>query len=167
MEDSVLNYLKDNIPKLLNAKCEIIPQTASIPNSSFNAERRQYHSSIILAYIKELTKNLAYTRVLGVTNVDLYVPHLNFVFGEAELNGKVALISLFRLRQEFYDGKPNKELFLERALKEAVHELGHTFGLNHCRNPLCVMFFSNSIIDTDRKKPSLCKKCLEILELKQ
>jgi archaemetzincin len=97
--------------------------------------------------------------VLGVTILDLYVPGLNFVFGEAHCPGKVAVISLFRLNPEFYGQPADMQLFYERAVKEAVHEVGHTLGLAHCRNSSCVMFFSNSILDTDRKKSSLCEKC--------
>lgn len=98
--------------------------------------------------------------VLGVAQTDLYVPSLNFVFGEAHCPGKVALISLFRLNPEFYGQSYDKQLFYERAVKEAVHEVGHTLGLGHCKKHLCVMFFSNSIWDTDRKNTTFCTKCL-------
>lgn len=100
-------------------------------------------------------------RVLGVTEVDLYVPGLNFVFGEAQPPHGPAVISLFRLRPEFYGEPPNEELYLGRASKEAVHEVGHTLNLGHCRDPGCVMFFSNSILDTDRKNLGFCRRCRE------
>jgi len=168
IESSVLNHLEENIPKFFtNAKCEIIPAIMPIPNSSFNPSRKQYHSSIILVEMKKFAENLAYNRILGIANVDLYVPHLNFVFGEAEFPGKLALISVFRLRPEFYGQPSNMKLFLDRTLKEAVHELGHTFGLKHCKNPSCVMFFSNSIIDTDKKNYFFCEICSQKLGLNQ
>jgi archaemetzincin len=88
---------------------------------------------------------------------DLYVPGLNFVFGEA--SQKVAVISFTRLRQEFYHLPEDRGLFHRRALTEAVHELGHTYGLQHCKNPHCVMFFSNTLMDTDRKGPEFCTEC--------
>jgi len=104
-------------------------------------------------------------KVLGVTAADLYVPHLNFVFGEAYCPGKVAVISINRLRPEFYNEPPDIRLLLSRMSKEAVHELGHTFGLNHCSNSKCVMYFSNSIVDTDAKGSVFCDRCLQNLRL--
>ena len=103
---------------------------------------------------------------MGITEVDLYVPKLNFVFGQAECPGKIAVISLFRLKPEFYGQASNVKLFLERTLKEAVHELGHTLGLGHCRHSFCVMFFSNSIMDTDRKETNFCIECQKTIEKK-
>jgi archaemetzincin len=84
---------------------------------------------------------------------------VNFVFGEAELSGKAAIISLYRLKPEFYGEPVNQTLFLERAAKEAVHEIGHTLGLTHCSNPSCVMSFSNTIRAVDTKKREFCPKC--------
>jgi archaemetzincin len=98
-------------------------------------------------------------RVLGITAVDLYVPQLNFVFGEARLGGPSAVISTHRLRPEFYGQLPDEKLFLRRVEIEAVHELGHTFGLGHCPKVCCVMHFSNNIADTDRKGPLFCDDC--------
>ena len=86
-----------------------------------------------------------------MTEVDLYAASLNFVFGEAQCPGKFALISLLRLKPEFYGERADNSLFLERAMKEAVHEVGHMLRLKHDRNPSFVMFFSNSIKDTDQK----------------
>jgi len=121
IDDLILNHLKENITKIFaGIECEIIPKIMPIPESAFNPTRGQYHSSIILASIRKFTEGMHYDRVLGIVNVDLYVPHLNFVFGEAEFPGKCALISLFRLKPEFYGEQPNDTLFLERALKEAV-----------------------------------------------
>ena len=118
IDDLILNHLKENITKIFSGiECEVIPKIMPIPESSFNPARGQYHSSIILAGIRKFTEDMHYNRVLGIVNVDLYVPHLNFVFGEAEFPGKCALISLFRLKPEFYGEQPNDTLFLERALK--------------------------------------------------
>lgn len=126
-----------------------------IPSRVYSEERGQYYSSALLSELMRTIPDYAF-RVLGVADVDLFVPQLNFVFGEAMVNGPVGLISLHRLRPEFYGEIPDEELFAERAVKEAVHELGHTFGLRHCRNLECVMYFSNRIEDTDRKSVGFC-----------
>jgi len=129
-----------------------------LPPYAYEKARRQYNSTLLLEYLS-LSKPMGYAKYLGVTDVDLYAGGLNFVFGEAILNGEDAVVSLHRLRPEFYGDPPNRRLFEARVLKEAVHELGHTFGLTHCENPECVMSFSNSIIDTDVKKAQPCLKC--------
>jgi archaemetzincin len=98
--------------------------------------------------------------------VDLYVSQLNFVFGEAAVDGRISIISLYRLRPEYYGTPQNGELLTERAVKEAIHELGHTFGLHHCPDPRCVMCFSNSIADTDRKSAGFRGECAEQLRSK-
>ncbi|MGC8998360.1 MAG: archaemetzincin family Zn-dependent metalloprotease [Candidatus Bathyarchaeia archaeon] len=146
-------------------QCHITPETLALPHEAFDEARGQYRSDMILGRVAsyaEKAKNL--NRVLGVVDADIYVSGLNFVFGEAECPGKAALISLWRLRPEFYGASPNFELFIERGTKEAVHELGHTFGLAHCKNPYCVMYFSNSIFETDRKKGVFCNVCYSSLQ---
>jgi len=112
----------------------------------------------ILLKLKGVDRGIG-DRVLGVVDFDLYVPSLHFVFGEADLENRVAIISLCRLKPEYYGLSEDRDRFKERVLKEGMHELGHTYGLGHCPNPLCVMHFSNSLLDTDIKKASLCPQC--------
>lgn len=122
------------------------------PGAAYDPPRRQYRADALL----DMLRRHQGERVLGVTDADLYVDGLNFVFGLAEGRGRVALISLARLGA---DADPAKAR--ARALKEAVHELGHTFGLDHCDLPGCVMHFSNCLADTDRKADRFCAQCLD------
>jgi len=132
------------------------------PAYAFNPERGQYLSHSILAQLSSL--DIPGDKLLGVVDLDLYTPDLNFVFGQASMGGRAALIALPRLRPEFYGHPPNEALFQERAIKEAVHELGHTLGLGHCSQRTCVMHFSNSLADTDLKGKDFCPRCRAQLE---
>ena len=130
-----------------------------VPAEAYDRRRYQYCSSVVLSFLKAHYRPEG-DKVLAITHVDLFVPRLNFVFGEAECPGRFAIISTCRLRPEFYGDPPNERLFLERCVKEAVHEVGHTLGLRHCPNRSCVMCFSNSIWDTDRKGMRPCGRCM-------
>jgi len=161
VDSNVISSIQENLnitfPK---SKCTLIPKTLSIPEEAFNNTRQQYGSNNILTKIRSYAeRQKTIDKILGITDIDIFVPNLNFVFGAAECPGKAALISLWRLRPEFYKQPSNTELFKTRSTKEAVHELGHTLGLRHCSNPFCVMYFSNSIFETDRKQSLFCTKC--------
>lgn len=140
-----------------------VEEPVGVPPRAYVAERRQYDAAVILDALLGLSR--PGERVLGITGVDLCVrgSGLNFIFGLAQCPGRAAVVSTFRLRPEFY-GEKNGGLFRKRILKECVHELGHTFGLDHCPSPDCVMSFSNSIADVDRKGDDLCRRCREELE---
>lgn len=157
---SVQNGLCKVFPR---AVCVVLEEAMPIPQGAYSSSRHQYNSSRILARMSDFVENSDADRLLGMTDVDLYVPNLNFVFGEAECPGRFAIISVSRLRPEFFGQPPNTALFHERSVKEAVHEIGHTFGLHHCRNPECVMFFSNSLLDTDRKGSTFCERCYPLV----
>lgn len=129
-----------------------------IPESAYNPRRKQYHSSMMIQELKGFREHQD-DLILGIADVDLYVPQLNFVFGEADVLNGIAVISLTRLREEFYRSRPDQRLLIQRAIKEAIHEIGHLFGLDHCQDRKCIMFFSNSIRDTDIKGPGFCKSC--------
>jgi archaemetzincin len=157
----VIGRIKEQLNTLLpKTTCTLINETMPIPTKAFNNARQQYRSDIILNEVHSYAeKDKRSDCALGIIDADIFASELNFVFGEAECPGKAALISLWRLRPEFYGKTPNVELFLERSTKEAVHELGHSLGLRHCSNPFCVMYFSNSIFETDRKQSLFCTKC--------
>jgi archaemetzincin len=166
VEIEVFKSIRDSIGERFNKKVEIISHKILLPDSAYNKKRSQYHSTTILNTIFNSMKDSEYEKILGIVDKDLYVEGLNFVFGEAiGIPGRVGVISLIRLRQEFYALPPDTILFLDRVLKEAVHELGHLYGFYHCTNPKCVMYFSNSLLDTDRKSSTFCTKCSQKLKL--
>ena len=125
---------------------------------SYSSERKQYYSTKIIESAIGKTDFIE-GKILIVTEMDLYVPVLTFVFGEAQLNGKHSILSACRLHEEFYTGITNDKLFLERLKKEALHELGHNFGLLHCLDWDCVMHSSNSIEEVDIKGSFYCRHC--------
>lgn len=125
---------------------------------TFDAERRQYGSTAVLEMLARICPGDA-LKLLAVTGRDLFIPVLTFVYGHAQLGGRVAAISLARLRQEFYGLPPNREVFLDRAYKEALHEMGHTFGLVHCTDRSCAMALGTNIRQIDAKRAAFCEPC--------
>ncbi|MGQ9550906.1 MAG: archaemetzincin family Zn-dependent metalloprotease [Candidatus Bathycorpusculaceae bacterium] len=161
VDSYTVSRIQENLQMIFpETQCRLIDEVSPIPETAFEMARGQYRSDVILDKVQSLAEKIkGLDRVLGIVDLDLFVPNLNFVFGEAECPGRAALISLWRLRPEFYGESARTEVFLERSTKEAVHELGHTLGLRHCTNVFCVMFFSNSIFETDRKRSFFCNKC--------
>ena len=153
--DGTAEKLKDTVGSIFHCVVETKAGFGDLAQA-YNPEKNQYDSSKLLASLGKAERE---ERVVGIADVDLYVPRLNFVFGEADIDLGTAIVSLCRLRQEYYGLDPDEALFLERATKEIVHELGHTFGLEHCPNNKCVMHFSNSLADTDVKEMHFCDKC--------
>ena len=138
----------------------IIKETLPLPLQAFDKKRSQHNSTVILNEVRACAaRRKDFHRVLGVVNVDIFTSDLNYVFGEAYTPGSAGLISLWRLKPEFYKDKPNMELYLLRTQKEAIHEVGHTLGVRHCHRSNCIMHFSNSIFDTDKKQNLLCDEC--------
>jgi archaemetzincin len=130
------------------------------PAFALHAERQQYHSSEILASMQRYVSEKTW-RILGVTQLDLYIPILTFVFGEAQLGGKGAVVSYHRLRQEFYGLPRDTNVLAHRLLVEAVHELGHTLDLTHCHDYQCAMAPSHAVEWIDIKDSGFCEDCLE------
>ncbi len=168
MLDLVPIYLSDR-KDMLRHLCAGLEQTFQAhvqlrkpwfdPEVSFDPLRGQYSSTTLLRLLLDDPLD-SKRRTLGVTGVDLFAPVLTYVFGEAQLDGRVAVVSLHRLRAEAYGLPANEELLFNRLLKEAVHELGHSFGLIHCRDLGCVMHPSTYVEEIDFKPATFCTPCL-------
>ena len=152
----LLGALAVTLANTFRVACSVRPDRLDVAFALHRA-RNQYYSSAILQAMQPLVEPGA--RLLAVTSVDLYVPVLTFVFGEAQLTGSCAVVSLHRLREEFYGLPPHDDLMRERLVKEAVHELGHTFGLRHCDDWRCVMTSSHAVELLDVKGAEFCFLC--------
>ncbi len=157
VERRQLESLAGRLASRFSVACSIRPDGLN-GESAYNPARGQYHSTEILKQVLRDAHAESW-RVLGVTDLDLYIPILTFVFGEAQLGDTGALVSTHRLRQEFYGMPKDPALLEERLLKEAIHELGHTFGLRHCPHYLCVMSASHAVERIDLKQADFCPAC--------
>jgi archaemetzincin len=126
--------------------------------SLYSPDRNQYFSTGFIEQSIEQTLHIN-GKIIIITELDIYVPVLTFLFGEAQLNGNLSVVSVFRLHEEFYSGITNNELLFERTIKEVLHELGHNFGLIHCQDWDCVMHSSNSVEEVDIKGNTYCRNC--------
>ncbi len=151
--EDMINSIKDELKTTYRIQSDVSEKT-ELPKESYNTLRHQFQASKILESLSQLK-----TRVLGITDKDIYAEDLNFVFGQAQLKGNAALVSVTRLNPMFYRKSPDKMLLIDRTIKEIIHEAGHTFGLRHCQNERCVMSSSNTIFNVDKKTKNLCDMC--------
>ncbi|HUO41493.1 MAG TPA: Zn-dependent protease [Methylomirabilota bacterium] len=163
-----MDYQLGKLPQLLSSKVPKLEVTIASPvteiEEAVNTARGQYHSTRIMAILESHVNLSGFKKILGVTSVDLYNPSPRadgegFVFGEARLQGRSGIVSTFRLNA----GLPPSVVFNRRVEKEAVHELGHMVGLEHCPSLTCVMHKSENVNDTDAKSDSYCDACQVIL----
>jgi len=157
IEEAYLSSLKQNLSQTFKVETRI--RKHPIDSSMvYDSVRNQYNSSgLLVQLIHDLPSETL--RVLGVTEVDLFIPIFTFLFGEAQLNGPGAIVSTHRLHNPFYGIPENRSLFEHRLLKESIHELGHTFGLIHCFNLRCVMNTSTYVEEIDQKSANFCRAC--------
>ncbi|MGA2147608.1 MAG: archaemetzincin family Zn-dependent metalloprotease [Bryobacteraceae bacterium] len=155
-----LEELAAALARVFRVPCRIA-QAGTDVRFARDQHRGQFYSTAILDQLERTIDNGA--RVLGVGACDLYVPVLTFVFGEARLDGNCAVVSTARLAEEFYGLPARPALLRQRLLKEAVHELGHTFGLRHCPDWRCVMTSSHAVERLDVKTAEFCAKCQKVV----
>lgn len=161
-DHALLSQLTERLARAFGVSCHVRHERVDAA-PTLDPRREQYYSTAILQLLQDFSYRGS-VRVLGVTAVDLYVPVLTFVFGEAQLDGSCALVSMHRLREEFYGLPPNPELLFERLLKEAVHEIGHTFGLRHCADWRCVMASTHAVERLDVKTADFCVPCRKVVD---
>ena len=160
IDNNIFKLLYDSISTQFNDINVTIAPILKVDIHNFiNRQRNQVKSSKLLHWILEKIKPTKEMKILVISDRNAYSEELNFVFGEAYLEGGIAISYLPRLRPEFYNLEQDELIFNDRIAKEAIHELGHSFGLFHCNNKRCIMYFSNSLYDTDFKNRTFCKSC--------
>jgi archaemetzincin len=156
---SLVETLAPRLQEIFQASVRLRPCRFE-PEICYDSNRGQYNSTL---FLKQLLRTEWHprARILGVAGVDLFIPVLSFVFGEAQLKGRAAVVSIHRLRNEAYGLPRQDELTADRLVKEATHELGHTFGLIHCPDASCVMRSSTYVEEIDLKQETFCSACLQ------
>lgn len=161
LEDGVLDELKNRAQSVFDVPARIM-NASERPAGTFDPARGQYSSTKILRWVLRDVPPDA-RKIVAITDGDLFIPVLTFVFGEAQLGGTGAVVSTARLRLDFTGMPSPAHLFRARLAKECMHELGHTFGLTHCGVPRCVMSRANTVPDVDAKDWNLCRDCRTLL----
>jgi len=164
IDRGVVSEVKSAVERAFNRGADIGAEIR-MPSEAHDNYRRQYSTSMILSAMegydlgRQIGQSERYERMLVVTDADLFSPGLKYVFGEANPGNGRAVMSVTRLKEEFYNRPADRSLLYERAAKEAIHELGHTYGMGHCNDRSCVMFFSTELKDTDLKEKTFCPAC--------
>jgi len=158
-----LDDLAEGIQKALPTRVRLRELHIEL-EETLDPSRQQYHSTLLLVKLLEHAGE-GESKLLGITAYDLFIPILTFVFGQAQLNNRAAVFSSFRLHNEFYGLPASGNVLRQRILKEALHELGHTFGLRHCTTRPCVMNSSTYVEDIDLKPRDFCLPCIEHIRL--
>lgn len=151
--DEMRMALEDNFPVEVWRAAQV-----KMAGNEFDQKRKQHSAPLVLHRIINFGDRTA-DKLLAITTHDLFIPMLSFVYGQAQLGGRAAVVSTARLRQQFYGLPANEVLLQARARKEAVHETGHLYGLVHCPNTQCAMSLSTNVRQIDLKHDSLCAAC--------
>ena len=157
----LLETIRSESKRIFGFNSEVAPLLEDLA-FAYDLNRNQYNSTLILDQLAEIIPPAA-ARIMAIVEVDLFIPILTHVYGEAQLGGKACVVSTFRLN----DGLPTTNIgkvFLERIAKESIHELGHTFNLRHCRDHTCIMHYCRNEHDVDQKSNDLCRYCKIMLE---
>ncbi len=161
VDSLVLSRIGREIKRTFGYEIEIDPLLRDV-GFALDPDRSQYHSTLILQKLAGIAPPQA-LKVLAIVDLDLFIPILTHVYGEAQLGGLACIVSTRRLKEKLSPAG-NPESFTRRLLKEAVHELGHTFKLRHCKDPACIMHYCRTVKDVDRKSDELCRYCRILLE---
>jgi archaemetzincin len=160
-DPEITEPVKKEINRIFGFPALIVPVLEDV-DFAFDSGRNQHHSTLILQQLEKSAPNFA-MKVIAITKVDLFIPILTHVYGEAQLGGKACVVSTYRLRDHISVAHPDV-VFKQRIVKEAVHELGHTFNLRHCKEHVCIMHYCRTEFDVDRKSDQLCRYCKILLE---
>jgi len=153
--------VKKEINRIFGFPALIVPLLEDV-DFAFDSGRNQHLSTSILRHLEKSAPPFA-MKVIAITKVDLFIPILTHVYGEAQLGGKACVVSSYRLKDHISVAHP-EVIFKQRVVKEAVHELGHTFNLRHCKEHVCIMHYCRTELDVDRKSDQLCRYCKILLE---
>ena len=153
---ALLQHLQHELPRVFHRDV-IIASAIPLPQRAFDETRRQYRGDLLLEELSHHDVPGA-ERVVGVLDADAYAPGLNFILGQARKPGRYAVVALARLRESFLRRPENLPLLYDRAVKTTTHELGHTFGFEHCEDPTCVMHFANALGEMDRNGFTFCRR---------
>ena len=159
--EAVLNIVAANLQEILHVPVDILPARQS-PEFAYSDRRKQYHAALILKNLAESRR--PHPRILALVSVDLFIPVLTHVFGEAQMGGRAAVVSLHRLGQKEKGSRVSLDIFYERAVKVALHEVAHTFDLVHCSQDQCIMRISSGPSDLDELPLFFCEYCEAFLE---
>ena len=161
IDTKLLRPVSNKILNTFGCQTEVISDIIDI-DFAFDPDRNQYNSTLILEKLADVAPSQT-LKLLAITNADLFIPILTYVYGEAQLDGKTSIISTCRLNEGF-SSLCDEDTFLQRVVKEAIHELGHTFNLRHCNDKACIMHYCRSINDVDGKSDQLCRYCTILLK---